>query len=197
MRDHYDALETRDPEARERDLLARLPRQVEHAQKNAAGFARILKGIDSRKIVSRAALAALPVTRKSDLKALLQAEIRPLGGLNATPVEKLAKIFSSPGPIYEPEGYGKDWWRTARALYAAGFRPGDLVANTRVSLHAGRLDARNGRAACGAPSCPPAWTDRDAGRGDRRPADQRTSARRPFSSSSSRRATSSRPTSPA
>jgi phenylacetate-CoA ligase len=125
----YDALETRDPEARERDLLAQLPRQVEHARKNAPGFARILKGIDPREIASRAALAKLPVTRKSDLKGL-QAEIRPLGGLNATPVEKLAKIFASPGPIYEPEGYGKDWWRTARALYAAGFRPGDLVANT-------------------------------------------------------------------
>ncbi len=129
MAEFYDALETRDPEVRERDLLARLPKQVAHAQANAPGFARILKGVTPAEITSRAALAKLPVTRKSDLKTL-QAEIRPLGGLNATPVEKLAKIFSSPGPIYEPEGYGKDWWRTARALYAAGFRPGDLVANT-------------------------------------------------------------------
>jgi phenylacetate-CoA ligase len=127
--EHYDALETRDPEARERDLLARLPKQVEHAKKNAPGFARILKDVTPGEITSRAALAKLPVTRKADLKAL-QAEIRPLGGLNATPVEKLAKIFSSPGPIYEPEGYGRDWWRTGRALHAAGFRPGDLVANT-------------------------------------------------------------------
>jgi phenylacetate-CoA ligase len=125
----YDSLETRDPDVRERDLLARLPKQVEHAKRNAPGFARILKDVAPREVTSRAALARLPVTRKSDLKAL-QAEIRPLGGLNATPVEKLAKIFSSPGPIYEPEGYGKDWWRTARALYAGGFRPGDLVANT-------------------------------------------------------------------
>jgi phenylacetate-CoA ligase len=125
----YDALETRDPEARERDLLARLPKQIAHAKANAPGFARILRVVIPAEITSRAALAKLPVTRKSDLKAL-QSEIRPLGGLNATSVEKLAKIFSSPGPIYEPEGYGKDWWRTARALYAAGFRPGDLVANT-------------------------------------------------------------------
>ncbi len=129
MSDHYDALETRDVEARERDLLARLPQQVAHARTNAPGFARMLKDVDPREIVSRTALAGLPVTRKSDLKAL-QAEIRPLGGLNATPVAKLAKIFVSPGPICEPEGYGKDWWRTGRALYAAGFRPGDLVANT-------------------------------------------------------------------
>jgi len=129
MSGHYDALETRDVETRERDLLARLPRQVAHARTNAPGFARLLKDVDPREIVSRSALAGLPVTRKSDLKAL-QAEIRPLGGLNATPVAKLAKLFVSPGPICEPEGYGKDWWRTGRALYAAGFRPGDLVANT-------------------------------------------------------------------
>ncbi len=129
MSEHYDALETRDIAARERDLLARLPRQVAHARTNAPGFARMLEHVDPREIVSRTALAGLPVTRKSDLKAL-QARIRPLGGLNATPVAKLAKIFVSPGPICEPEGYGKDWWRTGRALFAAGFRPGDLVANT-------------------------------------------------------------------
>ncbi|HSD52839.1 MAG TPA: AMP-binding protein [Burkholderiales bacterium] len=129
MAEHYDDLETRDPEAREQDLLARLPGQIAHAKANAPGFARILKDVDPRKVTSRTALARLPVTRKSDLKAL-QAGIRPLGGLNATPVEKLAKIFVSPGPIYEPEGYGKDWWRTGRALHAAGFRAGDIVANT-------------------------------------------------------------------
>jgi phenylacetate-CoA ligase len=54
----------------------------------------------------------------------------PLGGLNATPVEKLAKLFVSPGPIYEPEGHGRDWWRTARGLFAGGFRSGDLVSNS-------------------------------------------------------------------
>ncbi|HSD44216.1 MAG TPA: AMP-binding protein [Burkholderiales bacterium] len=129
MAENYDSLETRDPEAREQDLLARLPGQIAHAKANAPGFARILKDADPREIASRRALAGLPVTRKADLKAL-QAEIRPLGGLNATPVERLAKLFSSPGPIYEPEGYGKDWWRTGRALHAAGFRPGDIVANT-------------------------------------------------------------------
>jgi phenylacetate-CoA ligase len=129
MAENYDVLETRDPEIRERDLLARLPGQIAYAKTNAPGFARILKDVDPRGIDSRRALAGLPVTRKTDLKAL-QAEIRPLGGLNATPVEKLAKLFSSPGPIYEPEGYGTDWWRTGRALHAAGFRPGDIVANT-------------------------------------------------------------------
>jgi len=127
--EHYDALETRDPGERERELLERLAKQVAHAKAHAPGFARILKDVDPREAGSRAALARLPVTRKSDLKEL-QASAPPLGGLNATPVEKLAKIFVSPGPICEPEGHGRDWWRTGRALYAAGFRSGDLVTNT-------------------------------------------------------------------
>src|SRR5213078_2527114 len=77
---------------------------------------------------SRAALAKLPVTRKSDLVELQRAE-RPFGGLNTT-LAQLGKVFVSPGPIYEPEGRGRDWWRTARALFAAGFRPGDVAINT-------------------------------------------------------------------
>ncbi len=129
MAEFYDALETRAPEARERDLLARLPGQVAHAKANAPGFARILADVEPRAVTSRAALARLPIIRKSDLKAL-QAGLRPLGGLNATPVAQLAKIFISPGPICEPEGHGEDWWRTARALHAAGFRRGDLIVNT-------------------------------------------------------------------
>jgi phenylacetate-CoA ligase len=127
--EHYDDLETRDPGERERDLLGRLAKQVPHARARAPGFARILKDVGPREVGSRAALARLPVTRKSDLKEL-QAEAPPLGGLNATPIEKLAKLFVSPGPICEPEGHGRDWWRTGRALCAAGFRSGDLVTNT-------------------------------------------------------------------
>lgn len=128
-REHYDRLETRPPKAREAALMLALPKLIGHAKKRAPGFAKILSHVRAEKITSRAALAGLPVTRKSDLGAL-QAALRPLGGLNATPVEKLAKLFMSPGPIYEPEGRGEDWWRTARALFAGGFRAGDLVVNT-------------------------------------------------------------------
>ena len=106
-----------------------LPGQIALAKKKAPGFARILAGVDPRKINSRRQLAKLLVTRKSDLGEL-QKTLPPLGGLNATPLEKLGKLFASPGPIYEPEGRGKDWWRTARGLYAGGFRSGDLVINT-------------------------------------------------------------------
>jgi len=126
---YFDRLETRSPKVREAALMAALPRHIAHATRHAPGFARILKGVRPEKINSREALARLPVTRKSDL-ASLQKELPPLGGLNATPVEKLAKLFVSPGPIYEPEGRGADWWRTARGLFAGGFRAGDRVANT-------------------------------------------------------------------
>jgi phenylacetate-CoA ligase len=129
MPEHYDSLETRDPNERERFLMASLPGQIAHAKRNAPGWARILAKVDPAAVSSRAALAALPVTRKSDLMDLQRSE-RPFGGLNATPVSQLARVFVSPGPIYDPEGRGRDWWRTARALFAAGFRPGDLALNT-------------------------------------------------------------------
>ena len=127
--EYYDRLETRSPKAREAALMAALPKLVAHARKRAPGWSSILSRINPAKINSRKALAGLPVTRKSDLGSL-QKDRPPLGGLNATPVEKLAKVFVSPGPIYDPEGRGKDWWRTARGLFAGGFRAGDRVANT-------------------------------------------------------------------
>ena len=109
--------------------MAALPKLVAHAKKNAPGFARALKDVRPQDIKTRKALAKLPVTRKSDLGAL-QKEMPPLGGLNATPVEKLAKLFLSPGPIYDPEGRGPNWWRSARGLFAGGFRAGDCVIDT-------------------------------------------------------------------
>jgi phenylacetate-CoA ligase len=125
---HYDALEARPADEREAMLMAALPRHLAHAKGNAPGWARILGEIEPRAVTSRAALAKLPVTRKSDLAELQKAD-PPLGGLNATPLEKLARLFVSPGPIYDPEGQGADWWRTARSLYAAGFRAGERVLN--------------------------------------------------------------------
>jgi phenylacetate-CoA ligase len=128
MAEHYDSLETRDPALRERALMAALPKQIANAQKNAAGFAKILAGVPAGDITSRAALAQLPVTRKSDLKDLQHAS-PSFGGLNATPAGKLARIFISPGPIYDPEGRREDYWRMARPLFAAGIRAGDVVQN--------------------------------------------------------------------
>jgi phenylacetate-CoA ligase len=129
MSDHYDALETRSAEERERDLMARLPQQIAHAKKNCAYFGSSLAGFDAAAINSRVALAQLPVVRKHELIELQKTQ-RPFGGLVATPYGRLGRVFSSPGPIYEPEGRSADWWRTARALFAAGFRGGDLVHNS-------------------------------------------------------------------
>ena len=128
MADFYDALETRAREVREADLLARLPAHVAHAKANAPFYARLLEAVDARGITSREALASLPVTRKSELVQHQRARM-PFGGLNATPTGKLARIFMSPGPIYDPEGRGADFWRTSRALFAAGFRAGDVALN--------------------------------------------------------------------
>jgi phenylacetate-CoA ligase len=122
-----DELETRDPQVRERDLMARLPQLIARAQQ-APGWEGILAGIDAAGVDSRAALAALPITRKSDLKTLQQRAL-PFGGLAATPSGQLRHIYMSPGPIYDPEGRGRDWWRFARPMYAAGVRAGGLLQN--------------------------------------------------------------------
>ena len=128
MAEYYDAFETRDPQERERALMAALPKQLGHAKANAPAFARILVGVDPREITSRKALAQLPVTRKSDLKELQHAA-PPFGGLAATAPGRLARLYMSPGPIFDPEGRGADWWRMARPMFAAGIRPGDVVQN--------------------------------------------------------------------
>jgi len=129
MAEYFDSLETRDPVEREAALIAAVARQVAHAQSHAPYFAEVLCDVDAREITSRGALAALPVTRKSELTAR-QHLASPLGGLNATPLAGLRHVFQSPGPIHEPAGFSADWWRTARAMFAAGFRAGDLVYNT-------------------------------------------------------------------
>jgi phenylacetate-CoA ligase len=127
MSEHFDALETRDPETREREQVAQLPGVIARAV-TAPGWARQLAGIDAMSVPSRAALANLPLLRKSDLIALQKAN-PPFGGFNVTPPGKLRRLLMSPGPIFEPEGRGTDWWGAAPALFAAGFRAGDIVHN--------------------------------------------------------------------
>jgi phenylacetate-CoA ligase len=126
--EHYDELETRDPEVREHALLDDLPQLLARA-KNAPGWAEHLRGIDPATVNSRAALAQLPLLRKSDLAAR-QCAHPPFGGFNVTPPTGLRRLLMSPGPIFEPEGHGSDFWGSARALFAAGFRRGDIVHNS-------------------------------------------------------------------
>ncbi|WP_298274340.1 AMP-binding protein [uncultured Bradyrhizobium sp.] len=128
MTDHYDALETRAPAEREAALFARLPETLRKAMA-APAYANLLRGIDPASIASREALAGLPVLRKSELPALHKAA-PPFGGFVADKPGAFARLFTSPGPIFEPEGRQTDPWRGARALFAAGFREGDVVLNT-------------------------------------------------------------------
>ncbi len=132
MTEHHDALETRSPGAREADLFARLPAVLAAALK-APAYAQRLAGIDPAAITDRKALAGLPILRKADLPALQKASL-PFGGFVAEGPGSFGRLFTSPGPIFEPEGTGSDPWGAARGLYAAGFRAGDIVLNT-LSYH--------------------------------------------------------------
>ncbi|MBP8136283.1 MAG: phenylacetate--CoA ligase family protein, partial [Rhodoferax sp.] len=135
MSDFFDLLEARSPQAREAALMAALPRQVAHAQTRSTAFAGILAGVDAASVHDRAALARLPVTRKHELLALQQQArakdaSNVFGGFSTMGFgAAMPRLFASPGPIYEPEGVGKDYWRMARAVFAAGFRPGELIHN--------------------------------------------------------------------
>ncbi|MDC8785845.1 phenylacetate--CoA ligase family protein [Roseateles koreensis] len=134
----FDAMETQDPVQREQMLMQALPQQVAHAQAATSAFTEILHGVDALAVNSREALARLPVTRKSELLARQQAgrASDPFGGFSAIGWAGLARaqgalrVFQSPGTIYEPQGHGDDFWRVARALYAAGMRAGDLLHNS-------------------------------------------------------------------
>lgn len=132
MSKYYDALETRDPAEREAALMAALPDQVAHAQKNSPAFTQTLAGVKASSINSRQALATLPVIRKYELLAQQQTQraTNVFGGFAAIGFGKaMPRVFASPGTIYEPEGARPDYWRVARAIYAAGFRAGELAHN--------------------------------------------------------------------
>jgi phenylacetate-CoA ligase len=144
MTDFYDSAETRHQAEREQALLLALPHALRHAVANAPAVARQLQGVDATHIHTREALSQLPVIRKSDLLTLqtearmggaafeVQRDVRErvFGGFSAVGWgSKTRRVFASPGPLYEPEGSTPDYWRFARALFAAGFRSGDLVHN--------------------------------------------------------------------
>ncbi len=134
MTNHYDALEMRDPAEREAALMAALPLQVANAKLSSEAFAAIFADVNPSGIITRQALATLPVTRKYELLERQQATRRVggdvFGGFSTLSYgAAMPRIFASPGPIYEPEGAARDYWRMARAMYAAGFRPGELIHN--------------------------------------------------------------------
>ena len=128
MNEFYDELETRAPDTREREQFSALADLIARAI-SAPGWRAQLAGVDAKSVTSRAALAQLPILRKSDLKERQSAH-PPLGGFAVTAPGKLKRLLMSPGPIFEPQGHGRDFWNSARALCAAGFRTGDVVHNS-------------------------------------------------------------------
>lgn len=126
---YFDRQEVRDPAEREASLFQALPGLIRHAIDNAPFFSERFSGIDPAAIRTREALSGLPVLRKSELLTY-QRENLPFGGMSATPVDRLAHLYASPGPIYDPEGARTDYWRFARAMFSAGFRRGDVIHNT-------------------------------------------------------------------
>ncbi len=128
MTEHYDSLETRDPQERQQALIRAVSKQVAKAKNKAPIYQSRLADIDPIEITDASAIATLPITRKSELIEQQQKN-RPFGGYATIAAPELSYIFASPGPIYEPGSNRHDYWRFARTLYAAGIRPGDLIQN--------------------------------------------------------------------
>ena len=129
MKEFFDELETRSDDLRSREQFERLRKQVHHLKAHVPAYSDRLKDIDPESVIDRDTLGLLPVTRKSEL-AQAQSENPPLGGFYELTGRSMLRIFASPGAIFEPQANVEDFWRTARALFAAGCRSGDLVYNT-------------------------------------------------------------------
>ena len=152
--EHYDRQETRSAASRENTLFRDLRGVLKIAKPRAPALRAQLKGIDLEAVKTRADLTAIPVVRKSDLKAM-QEETPPFGGLTASRASTLKRLLVSPGPIFEPEGHAKDWWGAARAFFAAGFRKGDIVINCfSYHLTPGGHIMESGALALGCPVIP-------------------------------------------
>jgi phenylacetate-CoA ligase len=129
MRKFFDTLETRTHDERASDISRELPRQIANAQTYATGFNTTLADVDATAITDLAALAKLPILRKSDLSSA-QSQTPPLGGFATAAPQNIHQLFQSPGPIYEMGQRGGDWWRFGRFVHAVGIGAGDIVQNT-------------------------------------------------------------------
>lgn len=128
MSEYFDEFDTYSDTARERKLFDCLPEFLSQAVSDCVGLAAHLNGVELESINNRKALAALPVLRKSALMAAQQ-ENPPFGGFARPGAIAGARVFMSPGPVWEPQVGGLDPWQSARALHASGFRSGDRVHN--------------------------------------------------------------------
>jgi len=146
MSEYFDDLETRSADQRAAAMATALPRQIANAM-TASGMAAHLGDVDAASITDRAALAELPILRKSDLGAAQKANA-PFGGFTTRATRQ---VFQSPGPIYEIGDTANDWWRMGRFLHASGIGTGDIVQNCfSYHLTPAGLMFENGAAAVGA-----------------------------------------------
>ena len=129
MTQFYDDLETHDPEQRREQLTREIGLQLVNAKNNAPAYAELLSGIDCESFGSLDDLESYPVTRKTELAERQTPEL-PLGGLTTFSRQETRYVHVSPGPIYEACTHRDDFWRLSRALFAAGFRSGNLVHNS-------------------------------------------------------------------
>ena len=129
MSNFYDELERRTPSQREEENFNKLRETLGIAKAKSKYFSKLLDRIDVNSIKDRTDLSKLPIIRKDDLQES-QTIALPFGEMTTVHPGKLRRIFSSPGPIYDPQGISDDFWRFGRAMWAAGFRPNDIIHNT-------------------------------------------------------------------
>lgn len=148
MKQFFHPLEGQSAKQREDHLMSALAEQLSFAKAHCDHYSALFNEIDLSAVGCRASLAKLPITRKADLIAL-QAAMPPFAGMTPNK-HQVGRIFKSPGPIYEPECDGFDWWRMGQAFFAAGFSSGDIVQNC-LSYHLtpGGFIMDSGAKACG------------------------------------------------
>tara|TARA_R110002020_G_scaffold316361_6_gene531511 strand:- start:42474 stop:43727 length:1254 start_codon:yes stop_codon:yes gene_type:complete len=131
MTSYFDERETRAPETREQETFESLRALLDRSLRRLPVLDAWLGHPDPASLRDRAALAQLPVLRKPDLMQM-QESSPPFGGLADPDALRGTRVFMSPGPVWEPQGLGVDPWASARAMFAAGFRAGDVIHNSLV-----------------------------------------------------------------
>ncbi|HHF2936025.1 TPA: phenylacetate--CoA ligase family protein [Vibrio diabolicus] len=149
MNELFDAKESLSLQAREESLFQRLPALIENSKANSEHYSAHFSELDPTLANNREGLAQFPITRKFNVPSQQQLN-PPFGGLNSVAIGQMARVFQSPGPLYEAQTDEMDFWRMGRAFHAAGFCAGDLVHNT-LSYHfsPGGFIMDGGARACG------------------------------------------------
>ena len=127
--DSYDSLEIRSQKEREETDLHALIQQIKQLKQTSTYWAKALVNCEESELSSLDDLKDWPMLVKSELIDIQEAA-KPYGNIVSPDKHAIRRVFFSPGPIIEPQPMSEnDSWQMARALYAAGFRQGDMVAN--------------------------------------------------------------------